>query len=625
MSFTIRKLCIHNFVTFKNQELDLSGQGLVLVKGKNMDEPWKGENACGKTLLGDSVAWLLSGTTSRDIYADGVIGLAGKSCSVSAEIESNGKVFVVSRYRKDPKHGNDLVIQGTADASHRTKKITQERLEQIMGCSFGLFRLACFQYGDPNKHFSRLKATDRARILDEIVGASEADVPKRYALINKMIREAEAELIELRHKNDTLNIEMQSIIAMIKVQRENLNIKKDGIQNEINGIRNQIADLTSKDTVPYEQELAVLIDRDRKEAEIAKKADEVSMTGRQKEQALNRLEGEIVARKTELQVFEKKMKIVPEESICDKCGNTITQESIERLMEERTKQFNDMNSSLIKKQKEADRIRAVAADLDRKHSEYRAMIGEDTSFQLSKVRGILEQIDHDRLKAKKLEATIPDIEKRMSEARADAMDKMKKLKHNHDSRAIKIQENFFRIHVLQRNIDTYEHLSEFYSPAGFRPLVMEHYAPILSDCANFFYKSFTNGQGEVMIKTKTTLASGKAVDKIDIDVLENGKTKQFPGAWSNGEGGCIDLSLNAGIMRLASMKAAKEFNFLWLDEITNGLSNSWISTLITILREKYLSDGATILLTSHHPIHQSRFDKVWTVVKENGYSSVEQN
>jgi len=623
MSFTIRKLRIHNFVTFKEQELDLNGQGLILVKGKNMDEPWKGENACGKTLLGDSVSWLLSGTTSRDIYANGVIGSAGKSCSVSAEIESNGKIFVVSRYRKDSKHGNDLVIRGAADASHRTKKITQERLEQIMGCSFGLFRLACFQYGDPNKHFSRLKATDRARILDEIVGASEADVPKRYALINKMIREAEAELIELRHNNEKLHMDMQSIIAMIDAQKENLSIKKNGIQNEINGIRNQIADLTSKDAAPYEKELAVLIDRDRKEVEIAKKADEVSTAGRRTEQTLNRLEGEIAARKTELQVFEKKMKIVPEESICDKCGSTITQESIERLMEERTKQFNDMNSSLVKKQKEADRIRAVVADLDRKHSEYRAMIGEDTSFKLSKVRGILEQIDYDRLKAKKLEATIPDIEKRMSEARIDAMDKVKKLKENHDRRALNIQENFFRIHVLQRNIDTYEHLSEFYSPAGFRPLVMEHYAPILSDCANFFYKSFTGGQGEVMIKTKTTLASGKAVDKIDIDVRENGKTKQFPGAWSNGEGGCIDLSLNAGIMRLASMKAAKDFNFLFYDEITNSLSLKWITSLFGIIREKILSKGMTILMTSHTVVSDSKFDRIWTIVKEQGISRVE--
>ena len=126
-----------------------------------------------------------------------------------------------------------------------------------------------------------------------------------------------------------------------------------------------------------------------------------------------------------------------------------------------------------------------------------------------------------------------------------------------------------------------------------------------------------------MIKTKTTLASGKAVDKIDIDVLENGKTKQFPGAWSNGEGGCSDLSLNAGIMRLASMKAAKEFNFLWLDEITNSLSAKWIKILVEIVKEKVMHSDMTVLMTSHNPIQDSKFDHIWTIVKEQGISRVE--
>ena len=178
---------------------------------------------------------------------------------------------------------------------------------------------------------------------------------------------------------------------------------------------------------------------------------------------------------------------------------------------------------------------------------------------------------------------------------------------------------------LNHELEYMQMLSRFYSPSGFRPLAMETFAPVLSDCVNHFYKDFTNGAGDINVVGKASLASKRIVDKIDIHVSEDGKRRTFPGAWSLGEGGPIDLSLNCGIMRLASEQAAKEFKLFWLDEVLISISSKWIGSIITTLRQKLLRPGVSILLTSNQELPRKMFDQKWTIVMENSRSRIERN
>ena len=50
---TINNIKAHNFIKFKDLDLNLKDLGIVLLKGRNMDEPEKGASGVGKTLLGD--------------------------------------------------------------------------------------------------------------------------------------------------------------------------------------------------------------------------------------------------------------------------------------------------------------------------------------------------------------------------------------------------------------------------------------------------------------------------------------------------------------------------------------------------------------------------------------------
>ena len=234
----------------------------------------------------------------------------------------------------------------------------------------------------------------------------------------------------------------------------------------------------------------------------------------------------------------------------------------------------------------------------------------------------MKEQENNKRKHEEMEIEIVSMRQSHEKNIGSLKERIKNYKYTIQKKQEEATEAHIKLLRVRRNIDHLEMLQKFYSPSGFRPLVMEYYAPILSECANYFFKDFTSDKGKIVVDSKSNLASGKVVDKVDIQVHENNKKKPFPGAWSLGEGGCIDISLNLGIMRLASMKASKEFNILWLDEITNSLSSKWIDKLIKIIRSRVLANEMTILMTSHMPIPESNFDNVWTVRKEKKESRI---
>jgi len=192
-------------------------------------------------------------------------------------------------------------------------------------------------------------------------------------------------------------------------------------------------------------------------------------------------------------------------------------------------------------------------------------------------------------------------------------------KAKNDKYKKEIVKSNFDIYRTEKENENLEVLSAFYSPSGFRPLVLSHYSPILSECINYSYKDFTDGHGEITISSK----DDKGNDKPHLQVNLRGKTKPFPDYWSKGECQAIDLSINFGLMRLASAKAGKDFNLIVCDEIVNGMSGEIINRTLDILREKFLKPDMTIIFISHYPIDRSKVDKVWTMVKrKEGYSEV---
>ena len=99
-------LSIHNFLSIKDAEIDLSDRGLMLIEGVNQDDPSARSNGAGKSSIVDALSWCLYGKTARGVSGSDVINKkAGKGCSVTLKINDSGTEYIVVRERKSASTG----------------------------------------------------------------------------------------------------------------------------------------------------------------------------------------------------------------------------------------------------------------------------------------------------------------------------------------------------------------------------------------------------------------------------------------------------------------------------------------------------------------------------------------
>jgi len=601
MSFDIHDIHIKNFITLKDVIIPLYDQGIVWIRGGN---------GVGKTVLIDAISWLLSGETSRDILSDHVIGGFGKSTKVSGNISIDGKKITLERYRKDKFYSNSFRILDAVDTSHRKTKETEERFEERLGCSWNLMRMSCFQYSKEDMNFSRMKSQERAKILDEIVGASDSNIPERYRKVNKMVRDIEKEIEDINNHAMYEKATLNQLEEDIKVGYSQLAFASANFEQ-------QKYDLLNSPDRFSQKRLDEIGKNFTKEKEEYKKLTQMAVNNDEVERKISGYQ-EIINKYSAL-IFHNDKRIKEKEAyfnttrrvgiICDQCGNLITDDSISILDKRINADINKLKNEKFEYEKSNNNTeKYITAEREKIYPNVDSKLAE-SKYKLAQLRNKYDEEQKKKEELQKQNEKLQQLKNNYElniKTMRDQLDKKEKRINeikNNDS------ENFFKIWKLKYKLESLNVLSEFYSPAGFRPLVMEHFSPVLSEFSNTYFKEFIDG--EINIISKTSLADGRTVDKVNIEVSQEGKIKRFPGEWSLGQGGCVDFSLNSAIMKLANMKAGKEFSIKILDEFSNGMSGEWTNKLIEVLREKFMKKNMTILLTSHYPLDEKLFDQVW--------------
>ena len=120
-----------NFLSFKTLELNLENRGLLLLNGKNLDNPMLNNNGAGKSSVIESIVYALYGKTLRGLKGDAVIHRSvGKNMKVFLDlVDDDGSSYRIARYRKHDvnknksllyKNGKDISPKSEADfGSHK--------------------------------------------------------------------------------------------------------------------------------------------------------------------------------------------------------------------------------------------------------------------------------------------------------------------------------------------------------------------------------------------------------------------------------------------------------------------------------------------------------------------------
>ena len=631
-------LKIANFGSIKELELPLSDQGLALILGRNEDAPRADSNGAGKSLPLDAFTWALWGNTIRGFGSDEVVNnRVGKDCVVSVSLEDGGKKYEVTRYRanksdKDRKR-NDLILQcGGKDVSGASIADTQSAIEDILGLDFTTF---CAMMPGAGVNVATMTDAQVKLILESILRtetlskASEAARRRhrgaqqalevllvRLKDLHESVKVDEERIADLETKETTYSDSRLDKVAQTKASIDKLEEDQaiwDTIAKAELTFTSKKGDLLNH--VEGAQELV-----DKLKADYTKVVDHYSgkIVGLNEEKVAvaTRLE-DVVAKKSE-QV---------DVGTCPKCGQDVDEEVLEDvkkalLSKERSlmikidiieKSIEATRAAWEEEKKQIDDLMGPARALLATHSDELAKI----DIKLGEVQKAKDSSAAIQDKISMLSSHLIDLESDANPFTSLLEKERKALEKKSEERDKLTAEGL----KLKCDVDVLKFWVDSFSPSGIRSFMLEHVTPILNQFAKKYSDLVTDGEMEIEFHTKDTLKSGKSKERFNIQVSQ----KHGGGSYasnSSGERARANLVIALALGELASLRAEKTIPFRFLDEPFESIDESGTEAIVTLLnqqQEKY----NTVYVITHQDHFKQLFPKKLTMVKKNGFSSLE--
>lgn len=174
MHLLFNKLYIENFQSIGSATIDISKQGIVIVKGENTYESNANSNGSGKSSIFESIMWVLYGKTSNGI-SDVANRYANKGCYVKIEFTIDGVEYTVIRSIKHKKYKTGVVIyKGDEDISGRNKSDTDKIIKNdVLQIEPDIFLTTVFMSQGYSSRLSLLSPSARKERIEVLASISD--------------------------------------------------------------------------------------------------------------------------------------------------------------------------------------------------------------------------------------------------------------------------------------------------------------------------------------------------------------------------------------------------------------------------------------------------------------------
>jgi DNA repair exonuclease SbcCD ATPase subunit len=173
----IKDLTVKNFMSVGNQTqaIDFSREKLTLVLGENLDQGGDdsgSRNGTGKTTIINALSYALYGTALTNIKRNNLINKTNsKGMVVSLDFEKDGIAYRVERGRSPTflKFFVNGQEQELTDESQGDSRKTQEFINELLGMSHDMFKhiVALNTYSEP---FLAMRTNDQRAIIEQLLG-----------------------------------------------------------------------------------------------------------------------------------------------------------------------------------------------------------------------------------------------------------------------------------------------------------------------------------------------------------------------------------------------------------------------------------------------------------------------
>jgi DNA repair exonuclease SbcCD ATPase subunit len=639
------KLYMDNFFRTHKVEVGLSKQGIINVVGINKDTGMSNET--GKSTIFEAICWCLYGryASGGARAGDEIINPLYKDegCLVRLEVEKNGQQFIFERTKnykidksKDPQsilyikcNGDDVETENFI-LTGKSIAAGTKRVSDIIGMDYDTYTRAHYlpqsgvvpfgqmTDGELKQYFiSKLlqvewtetalsKAKDEGKLIEgKRIGTKEA-----IELNKKDLEALQEQLSDYTNRRDNHERENKTKRRRLEEELRAVSDRRDALKVEIQNVK---------------QKLDSFVGSFGKATLLRKKADEKEAEAHAKKRELTKIANEITALDSKTRELLQWMdSLVPENEVCEYCGNKATKESLDKLI-------GDKQLLISKYDKEKLGLKNQVARLEDEHMQMMFSLEKDMQYVIALEKKEKEQtLEIERLKSFLQYKTTESLDEQIQSIKyqINEIDKEKNpyneivenATNSIEETSNDISEAEEELVRLERQFKLTSFWERGFSREGIQSFILDSVTPQINSGISYYLKYLSEGRIKAWFETVTKLKSGEYREKFGLKIknMDGGEGYQ---SLSGGAQRRVDLCCALALSDFKRSLTKEPLEFLVLDETCNNMDSYWEDKFLQMIKENY-SNYSTFVI-SHKQLPKHLFDHEIRLVKEKGITKLE--
>jgi len=581
--FRIKNLTVRNFMSVGNatQAVEFDRRDLTLVLGENVDlggDDSGARNGTGKTTIINALSYALYGTALTNIKKDNLINKTNaKGMLVTIDFEVNGESYRIERGRKHNVlkfYIGDVERESKDDNSQGDSRETQAEIERLLGMSHDMFKhiVALNTYTEP---FLSLKANEQRTIIEQLLG-----------------------ITLLSEKADALK--EQGKVTKDAIQQEEYNIKaitdaNGRIQEQIDSLKRRQTLWTTKhaeDVTKLQVALDELLKIDI-DTEITAHKDLTAYNQKRKDiseldRAILRAEQDLSREVKNIQKIKADIALLRDHK-CSSCGQDLHDDKHSEMLAVKESNLREVQTLHTQHETDLQALTAARAELGELGPQPKTFYDkeEDAIHHRSTVSSLQSQLSSKTAEADPYSEQIDEMLKTaLAEIDYTVMNELMRVKE-HQEFLLKLltnKDSFIRKRIIDQNL------------------------------------SYLNARLGYYLDKIGLPHSVKFLNDLSVEIQELGRELDFDNL-SRGERNRLILSLSWAF-RDVWESLYQPINLLFIDELVDsGMDTSGVENALAILKKMTRENNKSIWLVSHKDELAGRVNNILTVVKENGFTT----
>jgi DNA repair exonuclease SbcCD ATPase subunit len=580
----VKDLTVKNFMSVGNQTqaVDFAREKLTLVLGENLDQGGDdagSRNGTGKTTIINALSYALYGQALTNIKRNNLINKTNsKGMVVSLDFEKDGQSYRIERGRSPTflKFFINNQEQDAEDESQGDSRKTQETINTLLGMSHDMFKhiVALNTYSEP---FLAMRTNDQRAIIEQLLGITI--LSEKAESLKDQVKQTKESITEETAKINAIqsaNSHIEETIKSLRTKQSAWNAKK---QQDLTRLQQGLVELEHLDIdneLDLHEKLAQWSELNNAKMALNKEKSTL-------ESAL--LQADKRVKKVEKDVLEL------DNAMCYACNQPLHEDKKQEILAEKAKELeesmayqNDVNTKLSEVIKNINDI----GDIDTKPNTFYDTAKEAYEHR-NNVETLKQTLSNKEDETDPYESQIQELtQEAIQEIDWSSVNNLNELK-DHQEFLLKLltnKDSFIRKKIIEQNLAYLNNRLTYYLDK----LGLPHQVVFQNDLA--------------------------------VEITQLGQDLDFDNL-SRGERNRLILGLSFAF-RDVWESLYQNINLLFIDElIDSGMDTAGVEGSLSVLKKIAREREKNIFLISHKDELVGRVNTILKVVKENGFTSYE--